>query len=48
MIKDLEGCSEYKLTEVGAAFALLVDAMYAPCTKEPPLNEQTIHDLSGE
>lgn len=29
MIKDLEDCSEYKVSEVGAVFALLVDAMYA-------------------
>ncbi len=48
MIKDLEGCSEYKVSEIGADFAQLVDAMYAPGMKEQPLNENTICNLSGE
>lgn len=48
MIKDLEHASSFTVSEDSAAFTQLVDAMYAPFMKEPPLSKDNIDNLSGQ
>lgn len=48
MFADLEqDCSSVTVSENGASFAMLVDAMYAP-DRKGPLTEDCIDELSGK
>lgn len=48
MIKDLPESSIITVAEDPAAFAHLVDAMYSPCMRVSPVNEECIDVLSGD
>lgn len=48
MFEDLEkDCNSVAVSENGASFAMLVDAMYAP-DRKGPLTGDCIYDLSGK